>query len=57
VAAQLRKAPGVQIETVKGGAGEFSVSIDGRKLIDTIRFWYPWPSRVIKKVHTALLQP
>ena len=53
----MRKAPGVQIETVKGGLGEFSVSIDGRKLIDTIRFWYPWPGRVIKKVHTALLQP
>jgi len=57
VAAQLRKAPGVQIETVKGGVGEFSVSIDGRKLIDTIRFWYPWPGRVIKKVHAAFLQP
>jgi hypothetical protein len=54
VAAQLRKTPGVQIETVKGNFGEFSVSVDGRNLINTARFWYPWPGKVIQKLRAAM---
>jgi hypothetical protein len=54
VAAQLRKTPGVQVESVKGNLGEFSVSMDGRMLVNTARFWYPWPGKVIQKLRTAL---
>lgn len=54
VAAQLRKENNVEAETVKGGFGEFSVFIDAQKVIDTNRFWYPTPHKVIKKVQALL---
>jgi hypothetical protein len=54
VAAELKKAPDVEVEAVKGELGEFSVSVEGRKVVDTSRFWYPWPSAVIHKVRAAL---
>ena len=41
VAAQLRKENDIEVETVKGGLGEFSVYIDEQKVVDTNRFWYP----------------
>jgi hypothetical protein len=56
VAAQLRKEPDVHVQTSKGGLGEFSVSIQGQKVIDTNRLWYPRPSRVISKVRTLLAE-
>jgi hypothetical protein len=55
VAAQLRKEKDVQVEAVKGGLGEFSVFIDGRKVIDTNRLWYPIPSKIVKKVREQLV--
>lgn len=39
VAAQLSKENDLEVETAKGGLGEFSVSIDGRKVVDTNRLW------------------
>ncbi len=54
VAAQLSKENGVEVETVSGGLGEFSVSIDGQKVIDTNRFWYPTPSKVVAKTRKLL---
>ena len=54
VAAQLKKQSDVQVQTIKGGLGEFSVSIGGQKLIDTNRFWYPRPSKVVDKVRALL---
>jgi hypothetical protein len=56
VAAQLKKEPDVQIDLMKGGLGEFSVSIDGHKYIDTSRFWYSRPSRVLDKVRALLAE-
>ena len=56
VAAELDKEPGIEVEKVKGGLGEFSVSIDDRKVVDTSRFWYPTPSKVVQKVRTALAE-
>jgi hypothetical protein len=35
VAAQLSKENDVEVATAKGGLGEFSVSIDGEKVIET----------------------
>jgi len=54
VAAQLQKEDGVQVETAKGGLGEFSVSINDRKVIETNRLWYPVPRKIVEKVRALL---
>ena len=54
VAAKLRKEPGVQVETVKGGPGEFSVFIDGQEAITTNHLSYPNPIKVVKQVRVLL---
>jgi hypothetical protein len=54
VAAQLKKEKDVQVEIVKGGIGEFAVLIDGEKIIDTNRLWYPNPSKVVNRVRATL---
>ena len=58
VASRLREEESdVEVETVKGGLGEFSVSIDGRKVIDTSRLWYPTPSKIVSKTKELLAEP
>ncbi len=54
VAAQLSSESDVEVETVRGGLGEFSVSIDGQKIVDTSRFWYPTPSKVVAQTRALL---
>ena len=54
VAAQLRKENNVEVETVKGRLGEFSVYIDEQKVIDTNRFWYPTTNKIVKNVKAML---
>ena len=54
VAAELSKKTDVETETVRGGFGEFSVYIDGQKVIDTNRLWYPLPRNVVKRVQALL---
>jgi hypothetical protein len=54
VAAQLSKENDLEVETARAGLGEFSVSIDGEKVIDTNRFWYPTPSKVVAKTRRLL---
>jgi hypothetical protein len=56
VAAQLSKENKVEVETVIGGLGEFSVHIDERKVIDTNRFWYPNPNKVVEKMKLLLAE-
>ena len=56
VAARLREESGVEVETVKGGVGEFSVSVNGRKVVDTNRLWYPLPGKVVEKVRASLAE-
>ena len=56
VAAQLSKENDIEAATVKGGLGEFSVSIDGQKVINTNRFWYPRPGKVVAKVRKLLAE-
>jgi hypothetical protein len=56
VAARLKKEDGVEVETVRGGLGELSVSIDGRKVVETNRFLYPLPGGLLKKVRAALAE-
>lgn len=56
MAAELKNEPGVQVETVKGGLGEFAVSVGDRKVIKTSRLWYPNPSEVVKRVKALLAE-
>ena len=56
VAAQLNKENNLNVEMIKGGLGEFSIYIDEQKVIDTNRFWYPTPSKIIKKVQALLAE-
>ena len=54
VAARLKKRGDVEVETLRGGLGELSVDIDGEKVIDTNRLWYPAPKNVLKKIEALL---
>lgn len=54
MAAELEKEPGLQVEQIKGGLGELSVSIDGSKVYQGSRIWYPTPTAVVEKVRAAL---
>ena len=54
VAAKLKQEKGVQIEMERGGLGEFSVTVDGEKVVETSRLWYPNPSNVVREVRSAL---
>lgn len=56
VAAQLAKQTNSEIETTAGGLGEFSISIDGEKVIDTNRLWYPSPKKTVAKTVEILTQ-
>lgn len=56
VAAELSKENDLEVQTTKGGFGEFSVSIDGQKVIDTNRLWYPTPSKVVTKTRALLVK-
>jgi len=54
VAAELAKENNCEVQTFAGGLGEFSVSIDGEKVIDTNRFWYPSTKNVVAKTRELL---
>jgi hypothetical protein len=54
VATHIKAGDDVQVKTIAGGLGEFSVFIDGRKVIDTSRFWYPRPSKIVTNVRDLL---
>ena len=54
VAAEFKNDRDVQVTIVKGGLGELSVSIDGRKVIDTNRLLYPRPSKIVNDIRGLL---
>jgi len=54
VAARLRSETKSEVELRKGGLGELSVVIDGQKVVDTNRFWYPTPTSVFQQVKHVL---
>lgn len=56
VAAELSKENGCKVETISGGLGELSVSIDGEKVFDTNRLWYPSRKTVVAKTRARLYQ-
>ena len=56
MADNLKKEPELRLETVNGGLGELSVSIDGVKVFEGNRLWYPTPTSIIQKVRAALVK-
>jgi len=54
VAEQLKETNDVEVELLKGGFLELSVGVDGEKLIDTSRLWYPRPSSLVRKTRELL---
>ncbi len=56
MAAELRKEAEVQVELVEASLGEFNVSVDDRKVVETSRLWYPRPGKVIDRVRASLAE-
>ena len=54
MAEQLNQANDVAVEVLKGGFLELSVAVDGEKMIDTNRLWYPLPSSLLRKTRELL---
>lgn len=54
VAERLRSETQSEVELRKGGLGELSVEIDGRKVVTTNPFWYPTPNNVFQRVKRIL---
>jgi len=54
VAAAFENDSDVQVAIVKGGLGELSVSLDGKKVIDTNRLLYPRPSKIVNDIRRLL---
>ena len=54
MAAELKQDDDVEVKTVKGGLGELSVFIDGQKVIDTNRLWYPRSRKIVNSARTLL---
>jgi len=50
----LKEENDVEVEVVKGGLLELSVEIDGEKVIETNRLWYPSPSSLAKRTRALL---
>jgi hypothetical protein len=44
----------VQVEVIKGDFLELSVDIDGQKVIETNRLWYPLPSSLVRRTRELL---
>jgi len=45
----LRREDDVEVEVVKGGLLELSVELDGEKVLETNKLWYPRPSTLVKR--------
>jgi len=56
VAADLEHDTGVEVQTKKGGLGELSVDVNGKRVFTSSRLWYPTPGSILKKVRAVLPQ-
>ena len=56
LAAKLETQPEVHVEKIPGGFGEFSVLVDQQKVVDTNRFWYPSPAKVLRLVQARIAE-
>lgn len=50
----MRREADVEVEVVKGGMLELSVVIDGEKVVDTNRLWYPMPGSLATRAREFL---
>ena len=50
----MRKEKDVEVEVIKGGLLELSVRVDGKKVIETNRLWYPLPGSLVKRTREFL---
>ena len=53
---RLRDEDGLTVETAKGGLGELSVSVEGRKVVDTNRYLDMLPGSILKRVRERLAE-
>jgi hypothetical protein len=53
VAAELKKALGVEAKLEVGGSGEFTVWVDGKKVAEKKWMRFPDPGDVVAAVRTA----
>lgn len=44
---------GVRVRIENGGLGEISVHVDGERVYDGPRLWYPTPSGIVQAVRAA----
>ncbi|MFZ0060460.1 MAG: hypothetical protein WAL47_00320 [Pyrinomonadaceae bacterium] len=44
------------MQTKKGGLGELSVDVNGKRVFTSSRLWYPTPTSILKKVRAVLPQ-
>ena len=54
VAAEMRKEPGVLVTSERGGLGELSVTVDGREIVNSNRFWYPNLWSMMRRLRRAV---
>lgn len=54
MAEKLKEGNDVKVEVVKGGLLELSIGIDGEKVIETNRLWYPLPSTLVRRTRELL---
>ena len=50
----MRRENDVEVEMVKGGLLELSVEVDGEKIVETNRLWYPLPGSLAKRTREFL---
>ena len=50
----MRKEKDVEVKLVKGGLLELSVEVDGEKVVETNRLWYPLPNSLAKRTREFL---
>lgn len=53
VAAELKEED-IEVETVRGGFGEFAITVDGSKVVSASRFLTPRISDVLSKVRAVV---
>ena len=53
MAAELRKEPGLDVQLVDGGKGEFTVLVDGKKVAEKRGDTFPGPDEIKAAVRRA----
>ena len=54
LAARLKTECGAQVETLRGGLGEFTVLVEEQGVVGTSRLWYPNLAKVFQVVKARL---